>query len=276
MNASSQHQHMVETQRISGIDWSRILVSSSNDSCPFGCTYCFARFSQYRGGTHLDELIASLPNPPHADFLYPDCDGDLFASRDWRTVMDQIPLLPYSVSLSTKARIGAEQLDRSTKLQTQLRTFGRFLKIGVSVSTKHSASEIEPHTPAYDSRMESLRRLHAAGIPNALVLRPLLAEVSDEEYGEILKEARQHTERVLVGDEWLDSLVPRALQRPEAHQLEAKSTSVGWVPGQPRWTKRQVAGRIDRLRKFAGSLGYLYFESDMALMADLSNGFSKE
>lgn len=258
---------------IDGRVWSRILVGTGSDSCPFGCSYCFARFTQYRKSDSFAALFTNFRDLPPADFLYPDCDGDLFASKSWFEVLGRLAGMPYSISLSTKDHLSTAQVEAALELQEHLRRRGKFLKIGVSFSTKNSVDDIEPKTPRYDLRLASLKQLAAFGIPTALVLRPLLPEVSTAEYREILVDAKEFTDYVLLGEEWLDSQDPRPLLGEARGLARIEPSRVRWLEGSPKWVKRGIQGRTAELSEIASMLGLKPFDSDLDLMASLASEY---
>ena len=248
---------------------SRMLLSIDGQPCPFGCTYCFANFSQYVAPRTLGEIEAQPTLAESVDVLYPACDVDLLARPDLDDVLRRVARFGKSVSISTKASVGTRALRSLQWLQGELAVQGSVLKVSVSVSTKFRFLEVEPRTPGYESRVRSLRALKDAGIPNSLVFRPLLADVSDREYEEILRDCEGLTSRLLVGDEWLDS-GPKARSAAGIDARPLLSLRVvNWAAEEPTWTQRAIPGRVEHLKSYAGRFGFSLFESDLDLMRDV-------
>lgn len=249
----------------------RMLMSIDDQACPFGCTYCFAQFEQYVPPSTLIDIEAEPARCANVDILYPACDSDLFARKDFEEILHRVGAFGKSVSVSTKAQVGDRAVSALRTLQRTLSSSGAVVKVGISISTKYSVSEIEPSTPGYDARIRSLARLRDENIPSALVLRPLLAEISDLEYEEILDDCSGLTRRVLVGDEWLD----QSAKSPRAGILDRVSSvsiaRVNWISSRPEWSQRSMPGRVADLRQAAARLGLKLFESDLEIMSDVLN-----
>lgn len=247
----------------------RLLLSIDDQACPFGCTYCFAQFGQYIPPATLAEVEADPGQYSQIDIIYPACDSDLFARNDFEDILQRVGEFKKSVSISTKAQVGRRAIATLRSLQNSLRPHGAVVKIGISISTKHAASVIEPHTPGYEARLRSLSRLRDEGIPSALVLKPMLSDVPDTEYREILSDCVGLTNRVLVGDEWLDQ--GEKYRRPRIFEKKSSvsQATVNWLPSHPQWSQRSMPGRISNLRKVAEELELKLFESDLHLMHDV-------
>ena len=56
----------------------RLMLNSDARKCPFGCTYCFADFSQYRGPPTLENVESNPSLLRGVELIYPACDTDLF------------------------------------------------------------------------------------------------------------------------------------------------------------------------------------------------------
>ncbi|MEX2197075.1 MAG: radical SAM protein [Thermoleophilaceae bacterium] len=255
----------------------RLMLTIDSQPCPFGCRYCFARFSQYEGGVTLSTVEASPDLLTDIDVIYPACDVDLFVRKDAVGVLTRVARLGASISVSTKARLRPDVLGDLACLSKELASRGQVLKVGVSLTTKHRVREIEPRTPTYETRIAGLTALSSAGIPSALVLRPLLADIPDAEYEEIVSEASGATSSVLVGEEYLDSdkSQRRHLIAEPASGSRTKAREVRWLRERPVWPVRETAERVDRLRRFALRAGMRVFESDIDLMTDLIEGSAK-
>lgn len=261
--------YALQAATLFGRAWTRLLTSPSAPPCPFACTYCFANFSQYQSMNGLEQLIEDPSQFPSADFLYPDCDNEFFVTPGWRGWLQSLAKMSYSLSFSTKARLADSHVRLLAEANLSLRGRGQFLKVGVSIGRKHALSEVEPGAPRYEQRIDTLRKLAESGVPNALVLRPLLAEVDVAEYREIVADAAPYTRVMLIGDEWLDGEDPRV---PASGMSKAQTSMhpVNWLPDRPSWGKRRVSGLAEALHDAAALQRIECFDSDLALMAKLS------
>lgn len=247
----------------------RMLMSIDDQVCPFGCTYCFAQFEQYVPPATLADAEADPGRCANVDVLYPACDSDLFARKDFGDILHRVGVFGKSVSVSTKAQIGNRAIYALRALQQTLAPSGAVVKVGISISTKYSGPRVEPSTPGYDARLRSLARLREENIPSALVLRPLLAEIPDQEYEEILSDCSGLTNRVLVGDEWLDQSMRSPRARIAASISTVSKAPVDWIPTRPEWSRRSMPGRVENLRQVSSRLGLELFESDLDIMNDV-------
>lgn len=247
---------------------SRLLLSSGPARCPFGCTYCFADFSQYVRAPSLLKIRPGDPVLNHVDILYPACDTDIFADPDGVRALRHAASLGKSLSISTKARLHTSQLKQISAIAKALAEEGLVLKVGVSFATKHRVAEIEPRTPSYNARLETLMGLAGSAIATSVVLRPLLVDVPETEYLEIIDDTAEHSGLLLLGNEWLAS-IPRAERRNRVEGEVVRHRVVEWIPEQPLWRERLFPGRMATLQAHAEELGWRVFDSDISLMRHL-------
>lgn len=249
----------------------RLLLSLASEPCPFGCTYCFADFSQYSPGPTLDELEADPRLLGGVRVIYPACDADLFVRRDAAEVLIRTAGLRRSISISTKARVSPSHIELLQRLNRELGDFGQLLKVGVSFSNRSRVAEIEPRTPTYERRLETLSRLRHAGIPTIAVLRPLLADIDDAEYEALIADVAPFVPGVLMGDEYLDTQESRRRVpwRIAVGPTGVRSRSVNWLASPTVWPVRETPGRIGRLSAHASSLGLAAYTSDLQVMDSL-------
>jgi hypothetical protein len=242
----------------------RMLLTLPDARCPFGCQYCFAEFSQYERPLDLDAVERSPDLLADVDVVYPACDVDLFATKTPLEILRRTAALGRSISVSTKAALSDRLVRGLADIARDIEERGEILKVGVSISTKHNCGRLEPRAATYALRIRNLRLLQAASIPSALVLKPVLRDVSLGEYCEIISDAEPFTRLVLVGDEYLDALEPRV---PLAAVTRRR---VPWAINQPIWPVTTDVERIASIKAFAERLGFCVFESDLELMAALA------
>jgi DNA repair photolyase len=219
----------------------RLFLTVHAKRCAFGCSYCFAEFSQYDVPPALEEVERGEVDLSEVDVVYPACDVDLFAMRGrWADVMERSVRLGRSISVSTKAALTVEQVDALGMWSQQMRERGRVLKVGVSASTMSRCDEIEPRAALWHERLTVLRQLADVGVPTCLVLKPLLADISLDEYRHMLDQASTHADAVVIGDEYVDDERDRRRQSQADLNGSLGSRRVRWLNGQPRWLVREA------------------------------------
>lgn len=248
----------------------RLFLTVRSKRCAFGCTYCFADFTQYDAPASLEDVERGWVDLGGVDVVYPACDVDLFAMRRrWAETMERSVQLDRSISISTKASLTVDQVQALGAWACEMRTRGRVLKVGVSASTMSRCSEIEPRAARWHERVSTLERLAEAGVPTALILKPLLPDIPVSEYRQMIDEACHYTGAVVLGDEYVDD--ERDMRRPSARGLSSglSSRRVTWLTGSPHWLLREAGDRIDELAKHANSRGMSAYLSDLDLMDEL-------
>jgi len=248
----------------------RILLTLADTRCPFGCQYCFAEFSQYERPLTLEDVEHTPNLLEDADVIYPACDVDLFATRRPLDILRRTAALGRSISVSTKATLSHQLVTKLAEVAQELESRERILKVGISISTKYSCGRIEPRAANYSARIENLRLLRRAAIPNCLVLKPLLFDVPVEEYCEIISDVAGLTECILIGDEYLD------ISNPRISPGTATQRAVTWVVNKPSWPVSSAPGHAERIQMCAEGLGLRVFESDLAVMAALKDSRTAE
>jgi DNA repair photolyase len=244
------------------------LLLSNGARCPFGCRYCFASFSQFPPPISLSDLEKNPKLLSDCSVLYPSCDSDLFARPGGVEVLARAVDFGVSISVSTKAEIDDASILAIISLADRLKIKGHILKIGVSFSTKHSISKIEPRTSSYETRLETLRKLSIAGIPSCAILKPIIVEISPEEYSEIVQDVSEFADAVVLGAEYLDHnlLSGACLDRPG---LTVSYRTVKWLSHSPVWACSTVAPHIEDIIRSCVACGIDWYESDLDFMESL-------
>lgn len=246
----------------------RLLLTIAGETCPFGCKYCFAKFSQYRSPISLQDVEKSPSLLDGIDVIYPACDIDFFALTEAPDLLWRLSALKRSISISTKARLSTHMAQVAGAVHAILLKSGAVLKVSVSISTKYKVCEIEPGTSSYKIRLENLRRLAANYIPSSVVLKPILIDIPPSEYAEIVQDAADLSRIVLLGDEYLDSSFTTG-RVANGIETVTKNRAVAWAVGHPIWPIRASREHIPVIKAAIANVGGMCFDSDLDVMSFL-------
>lgn len=177
--------------------------------CAHGCSYCYARPShEYLGfgaGTDFERKIVIKPRA--AELL-----REAFEKRSWRGellvfsgITDCYQPLEARYELTRRClevcrdyRNPVHIITKSTLVERDialLSELNELASVGVSVSVTFwdpdVARIIEPYVPTPRRRIETIRRLSAAGVPVVVHAAPLILGLSDKDMLPILEAARE-------------------------------------------------------------------------------------
>lgn len=236
---------------------------ASTRSCPFGCRYCFARFSDYHRPTELS--VSALR--PDCSIIYPNCDGELLLEE---AALERLNTLatslghPAVISFSTKGRLGSSQVEKLSQIHAMLMRTGRgFLKVSLSFSTISAIPSIEPGTASLQQRLMGLELLVRFGIPRAITIKPLLPFIAIEEYQELVRLTRPFTDCFLLGDLYLDAGGSFVADLDPGLIGERR---ISWLSGQPVWPVVEDRPLKEALHSFINGQGGVAFDSDTDLV----------
>jgi hypothetical protein len=149
--------------------------------------------------------------------------------------------------------------------QQYLLTFGCILKVSVSIPTKYSIDKVEPHARTYKERLATLEAFSQQGIPSSVNLKPLLPDIPEAEYEEIVTDIAPYVRDVLLGDEYIDPISPRqVLVKPTIQRR-----LVEWAHGSPIWVARIADAHRVAVYRRAQACGLRCWESDLSFMTHL-------
>lgn len=249
---------------------SRIFLSPRGVKCPFGCTYCFTNFSQYKPQQYLEDFLDGKIGYQPGDILYPACDVEFFRMEGWQEILREICTLPIVVSISTKAMLSLDDVHEIKKSSEAANKSGGFLKVGISISTKYSVKELEPRTPLYAHRLASASLLSNAHIPCCLILKPLHYNIPSEEYFEIIRDFSLFTSTILTGDLYLDD------RNKNSIDTNTKSRKVSWIKHDNTWNYICMEKKISELEQFIKSRQLTCCHSDEEAIQSLRQAHSNE
>lgn len=175
--------------------------------CEHGCAYCFARPSHaYLGlSPGLDFESRLFAKRGAADMLRAELarkgyrcspialgmntDAYQPIERDLRVTRELLELLQetrHPVSIVTKSAL----VERDIDLLAAMADTG-LVHVALSIATldRRLARRMEPRAAAPQRRLETLSRLHAAGVPTAVLVAPVIPVLTDPELETILRAA---------------------------------------------------------------------------------------
>lgn len=237
-------------------------------ACPLGCVYCFADFKSYKTNSGLEDF--ELNDVDDFSIIYPSCDNEFALDAANRTLIQQLVSQTrknVGVSISVKSLVGQKLISELKNTHDQLVTTGRgVLKCSVSVTTKHNVRLLEPKTASYDDRLECIRRIAAAGIPTSVNLKPMLPDISTEEYCEIIEDFRTYTDMYLLGGAYIDPTSDYGASVVERFGEFLTMRTVTWLPSRPTWPYYEDADQMKRVKAAIREVGATAFESDLEVM----------
>jgi DNA repair photolyase len=176
--------------------------------CEHGCIYCFARPSHaYLGlSPGLDFETRLVARPGIAEVLdaelrarryrpaplaigtntdpYQPCDAEHRIMRDLVQVLADFR---HPLAITTKGTLVERDIDLLAPMAAQ-----GLAAVGVSLTTLDArlSRRLEPRAPAPARRLETIRRLSAAGIPVRAMIAPVIPGLTDHELEPLLQAAR--------------------------------------------------------------------------------------
>ncbi|MEZ4256848.1 MAG: radical SAM protein [Polyangiales bacterium] len=177
--------------------------------CYHGCAYCYARPShEYLGwgaGTDFERKIVIKRNIAkllRREFERPswegetvvfsgvtDCYQPLEASyRLTRACLEVCLAFQNPVAIITKGAV----IQRDAELLAELHQKARVrVMLSIPFATDEMGRRFEPYASPISKRFETLRRLHAVGVPVGVSLSPMIPGVNDADIPAILGRARE-------------------------------------------------------------------------------------
>jgi DNA repair photolyase len=177
--------------------------------CLHGCAYCYARPShEYLGfgsGTDFERRLLIKPHAPEllaATFERKSWRGDLLVFSGntdcYQPIEARYELTRRCLAVCRDYRNPVHIITKGTLIERDLDLLTELhavASVGVSVSVTFwdadVARAIEPYVPAPRRRIETIRRLSAAGLPVMVHVAPVIAGLSDRDMIPILEAARE-------------------------------------------------------------------------------------
>jgi DNA repair photolyase len=173
--------------------------------CEHGCVYCFARPSHawlgLSPGLDFETRLIARPDAPDrleaelrarsyrvaAIAIGTNTDPYQPVERQFaitRACLEVLSRFNHPVAVVTKGTL----IERDIDLLSDMAARG-LAKVGISVTTLDAglARRLEPRAPAPARRLETVRRLRAAGVPVRLMVSPVIPALTDHEIEAILE-----------------------------------------------------------------------------------------
>jgi DNA repair photolyase len=177
--------------------------------CAHGCAYCYARPShEYLGfGAGSDFERKLVAKPAAAELLRqaferPSWSGELIVMSGitdcYQPLEAELELTRRCLEVCVEYRNPVHIITKSALIERDLALLvqlGEVASLSVTVSVTFwdaaTARALEPYAPPPRRRIETIRRLSAAGIPTSVNMAPLIPGLSDRDLIPILEAARE-------------------------------------------------------------------------------------
>src|SRR5215218_8301055 len=176
--------------------------------CEHGCIYCFARpthaFLGLSPGLDFESKLFAKPDAPK--LLERELSASNYEPRTiaigtntdpyqpierqyeiMRGILEVLDRAGHPVGIVTKSALILRDLDILSRMAKR-----NLVKVALSVTTldSHLARVMEPRAATPSRRLETLRRLAAAGVPTSVMVAPVVPAINDDEIERILDAAK--------------------------------------------------------------------------------------
>lgn len=177
--------------------------------CEHGCVYCYARpshaYMDLSPGIDFETRLFAKPDAPRLlknELSKPgyQCTPIALGSntdpyqpieRQWQITQQIIEVLhryQHPLTIVTKSSLVERDIDMLTQMAEK-----NLVQVFVSITTLDNdlARKLEPRATSPQRRLETIARLHKAGIPTGVMVAPLIPVLTDTEMETILKQAAE-------------------------------------------------------------------------------------
>ena len=188
---------------------SRLIARLTHRGCEHGCVYCFARPSHaYLGfspGLDFETQIVSKPDAPkvlrkelqkngyRCEVLALGSNTDPYQPIEkklkiTRQILEILLEHRHPVGIVTKSQLILRDVDLLTTFAQK-----NLVHVFISVTTLNSelAQRMEPRASSPERRLETIRKLHDAGVPVGALASPMIPAINDMELEKILEQAQK-------------------------------------------------------------------------------------
>src|SRR5215210_2333343 len=176
--------------------------------CEHGCIYCFARpthaFLGLSPGLDFESKLFAKPDAPkllERELSAPGYEPRTIAigtntdpyqpiereRKIMRGILEVLERTGHPVGIVTKSALVTRDIDILASMAER-----SLVKVALSVTTldPHLARVMEPRAATPARRLETLRRLAAAGVPTSVMVAPVVPAINDDEIERILDAAK--------------------------------------------------------------------------------------
>lgn len=236
------------------VEKGRVLVPVG-EACSFGCKYCYTRGGEVGPPKVKEEDVLhelrKFARDAEFDTLQFGYDGDPFV-RPARgiSMLQELAKMGKNITFSTKAFIAGSLLEKLSTLQQEMASQNTIMVALISLSCWESAHRIEPHTPTPKERMLTVSNLKKVDIPTFIALRPILPNISDDEYEHVVDEGIQAgTDGFILGPLYADARgkFVRFIPTDTLEKTPGLMGAVPWSAHEPTWIRYENTVRLQRI-----------------------------
>ncbi len=246
---------------------------SGNNSCSADCKYCFAKWDDYARQATIDVWQGELLE----QIIYPCCDSDI--NDNWEAIHKLWRIAErcakVCVSISTKRTIEEDYLIQYSELNRYLKQNKKgFVKISVSVTTKHKVAEIEPGTDHFETRRMFFEELQHKGFQTSLILKPILPFISIDEYKEIISDFST-CDYFLIGNLYVNAnsaFYKTYIQNQ--YDADVREKDVAWLDLHPRWKYVLQNEKLFEIERYIKTCGKEVFYKDVDVINRMAEKLS--
>lgn len=206
----------------------RLYMSSSEATCPYGCIYCFTESGDYKKGVSHNKKEDVSEIAKDCEIIQPACDAELLLEKNWRERLAE--LVPYrkSISFATKKRVTPAEVTYLSKINEELKKYGKILNVGVTICKYDRYKEIEPNAPSPDDRIRGLRFMYEAGIGCNIIIRPLFPDSTLSDLKHIIDMTKEYTYGYLLGPLYLNDAVREYFRKNHIRDIHIEQKKPDW------------------------------------------------
>jgi DNA repair photolyase len=199
--------------------------------------------------------------PEEVKIIMLGCDTEFFQPKaESLQILDRLSNLGKDMSLVTKMNLDKNVIMTMKDIDAKLNSKGNFLVFSETLTSMESAKIWEPKVPKPEKRIETLKKVHQAGIKTLVALRPLLPSVNDEELEEIIESTKDFCLGYYSGPLYLKTLDHPALDVLDDPNLEIEKIQPHWMPEGNEFYKVQRSGQMENLNGIITKHNKLLFE----------------
>ncbi|NQU79080.1 radical SAM protein [Candidatus Woesearchaeota archaeon] len=258
------------------LDKGRVVVSTGG-TCPLRCKYCYTYSDDFKAfpRNSPDKVVSDLRTfANRIDLVQLGYDTELFLrQKEAISLIEGVEDIGKDISFATKMHLSDQTIDSLSATNKRMRKAlyplpgtENYLTAFVSLIGFETARMLEPKAPSSENRIMTIKRLHDAGIPTYVFIRPLLPLVSDGELERLFDETRDFCDGYVIGKLYCDQEMMSSLG---ISQTSGKRRMV-WGLDQRTWDV-VIDDRISAL-----SNGKTVFDSSLqAVNAVRKNGYQE-